>query len=134
MSNPATPSSVTLSETLSQEEIDAIRARVARCPKSWDPSSTRLGTSWSVYHNATPSNESILVQWTHYDENGEPTTPFEIGSVQCVLKVDTLGGVPVYEWGTALNESRLIQDLIDQEGWVVSECDAVFVSLEPRNS
>ena len=126
MSN-LTPSSDTLSVTLSQEEIDAIRARVARCAKSWNPSSTPKGTSWNVYG-------ILLVQWTHFDEDGEPTTPFERGSVQCVLKVDTLGGTPVYEWETALNDPALIGDLITQEGWEVDpDVGSIFVSLEPLN-
>ena len=125
MSNPATTSSVTKSETLTLAEIDAIRARVAQCTKSWDPSSTPKGTSWSVHGER-------LVQWTHFDIDGEPTTPFAAGSVQCILKVDTLGGTPVYEWETELNDPNLIQDLIEQEGWVVDrEAGSIFVSFDP---
>ena len=117
MSNPATPSSFT-----------------RPTPKSWDPSSTPKGTSWSVFYNATPRNESILVQWTHFDENGFPTTPFERGSIQSVQKVDTLNGEPIYEWETALNDPALIGDLIKQEGWVVDpDIGSIFLSFEPLN-
>ena len=110
MSNPATPSSFT-----------------RPTPKSWEPSSTPKGTSWTLHG-------ILLVQWTHFDGNGFPTTPFEHGSIQSIQKVDTLGGEPIYEWETALNDPALIGDLITQEGWMVDpDIGSIFLSFEPLN-
>ena len=76
----------------------------------------------------------MIVFWTHFDENGFPTTPFERGSIQSIQKVDTLGGENVYEWETALNDWNLIRDLISQEGWVVDpDVGSIFLSFEPLN-
>ena len=118
-------SSFTLSETVSQEEIDAIRERVARCTKSWEPSSTRLGTSYSIHGN-------MIVFWSHVDENGDACESFAKGSTMYLAKADTLQGLPIYEWETANHSIEPLRDLIKQEKWEVDDMSgAICRTYEP---
>jgi hypothetical protein len=120
MSNPAAAPFVTLSESARKLPVFEVTEN-----QTFDASSTPKGTSWSVHGN-------LLVQWTHFCIDGEPTTPFESGSVRYILKVDTLQGQPVYEWETHLNSHNLIKDLILAEGWEVDEmCGSICASFEP---